>query len=68
MNSDPFESIETKIAYLEQANTELSDAVYRQQLQIAALQARIDALTQRFEAAQTSEPVRSLEDERPPHY
>jgi SlyX protein len=68
MNSEAIERIETKIAFLESANVELSDVVYRQQQEIRALRARVDALAQRIEAAQTAEPVRTLEEERPPHY
>lgn len=68
MNSDAIERIETKIAFLESANVELSDVVYRQQQEIAALRARLDALTQRIEAAQTPDTVRTAEEERPPHY
>ena len=68
MNSDAIERIETKIAFLESANVELSDVVYRQQLEMAALRARLDALAQRIEAAQTPETLRSPEEERPPHY
>jgi SlyX protein len=68
MTSDAIERIETKIAFLESANVELGDVVYRQQQQIAALRARLDALTQRLEAAQTADTPRSLEEERPPHY
>ena len=68
MNSDAIERIETKIAFLESANLELSDVVYRQQQEIRALRARVDALAQRLEAAQTPETPRTPEDERPPHY
>lgn len=68
MQSDPFEQIETKIAYLERANAELSDVVFRQHREIEALRARVNALVERFEAAQSSEPVRGPEEERPPHY
>jgi SlyX protein len=68
MTSDAIERIETKIAFLESANVELSDVVYRQQQEIAALRARLDALTQRLEAAHTPDTPRSLEEERPPHY
>jgi uncharacterized coiled-coil protein SlyX len=32
------------------------------------LRARLDALAQRIEAAQTPETVRTPEEERPPHY
>jgi SlyX protein len=68
MNSEAIEQIETKIAFLESANLELSDVIYRQQQEIRALRARLDALAQRFEAAQTPETARTLEEERPPHY
>jgi SlyX protein len=68
MTSDEIERIETKIAFLESANVELSDVVYRQQQEIAALNARLDALAQRLEVAQTPYIPRTAEDERPPHY
>jgi SlyX protein len=69
MNSDALERIETKIAFLESANVELGDVVYRQQQEIRALRARLEALAQRIEAAaQAPEPLRTPEDERPPHY
>jgi SlyX protein len=68
MTSDAIERIEIKIAFLESANVELSDVVYRQQQEIGALRARLDALAQRLEAAQSPETPRSPEEERPPHY
>ena len=68
MNSDAVERLETKIAFLESANVELSDVVYRQSQEIQSLRARLDALAQRVEAAQTPETVRTPEEERPPHY
>ena len=68
MNSDAIERLETKIAFLESANVELSDVVYRQSQEIQALRARFDALAQRLEAAQTPDAVRTPEEERPPHY
>jgi len=68
MNSDAIERLETKLAFLESANVELSDVVYKQSQEIQSLRARIDALAQRLEAAQTIDPVRTPEDERPPHY
>jgi uncharacterized coiled-coil protein SlyX len=67
MNSEAVERLETKIAFLESANVELSDVVYRQSQEIQSLRARIDALAQRVEAAQP-ETVRTPEEERPPHY
>ena len=54
MTSEEIERLETKIAFLESANVELSDVVYRQQQEIAALRARLDALAQRIDAAQTT--------------
>src|ERR1700737_1925068 len=68
MNSEAIERLETKIAFLESANVELSDVVYRQSQEIQLLRARLDALAQRDEAAQTLETVRTPEEERPPHY
>jgi SlyX protein len=68
MSTDAIEQIETKIAFLESANVELSDVVYRQQLEIEALRVRLDALGQRLEAAQQPDTPRSPEEERPPHY
>ena len=68
MNSEVIERLETKIAFLESANVELSDVVYRQSLEIQALRARLDALAQRVEAAQTPQAARTPEEERPPHY
>lgn len=68
MQASPLEQIETKIAFLERANAELSDVVFRQHREIEALRARIDALVDRFEEAQSTEPARGPEDERPPHY
>jgi uncharacterized coiled-coil protein SlyX len=68
MQASPLEQIETKIAFLERANAELSDVVFRQHREIEALRARINALVDRFEAAQSAEPARAPEEERPPHY
>ena len=68
MQANPLEQIETKIAFLERANAELSDVVFRQHREIEALRARINALIERFEAAQSAEPARTPEEERPPHY
>jgi uncharacterized coiled-coil protein SlyX len=68
MQANPLEQIETKIAFLERANAELSDVVFRQHREIEALRARINALVERFEAAQSAEPEPGLEHQRPPHY
>jgi SlyX protein len=62
------EQVETKIAYLEQAMADLSDVVFRQQREIQALEALIEQLRDRFEAAEAQDGPPSLEQERPPHY
>lgn len=66
--SSTLEQIETKIAYLERANAELSDVVYQQQREIEALKLRLTELAGRFSAAQEQPPVFTPEDEKPPHY
>ncbi|MEA3151416.1 MAG: SlyX protein [Gammaproteobacteria bacterium] len=68
MNDEAVEQIQTKIAFLERANTELSDVVFRQQQEIRALGARIKEVSERLESAQAEERPRLPEDERPPHY
>lgn len=66
--NDRLDDIETKIAFLEEANTQLSDVVYQQRQEIEALRARIAALVDRFESAQASPTAYTPEDEKPPHY
>jgi len=68
MNQEALEQIQTKIAFLERANADLSDVVFRQQLEIRALVARIEEVSERLAAAQSEERPRSADDERPPHY
>jgi SlyX protein len=68
MNEETVEQIQTKIAFLERANTDLSDVVFRQQQEIRALGARIKEVVERFETAYSEERTRAPEDERPPHY
>ena len=68
MNAEDVERLELKIAFLERANNELSDVVYRQHREIQALRARLDALAERFDAATTTDEQRTPEDERPPLY
>ena len=43
MTPETLEQIETKIAFLERANAELSDVVYRQKKEIDELRARLSA-------------------------
>ena len=61
------EQIEIKIAYLEQANAELSDVVYEQRKELESLRAQLSELLRRLDAAQTPT-THSPEDEKPPHY
>jgi SlyX protein len=68
MNDETVEQIQTKLSFLERANTELSDVVFRQQQEIRALGARIKEVSERLESAQAEERPRPPEDERPPHY
>ena len=68
MNEEALEQIQIKIAFLERANADLSDVVFRQQLEIRALGARIKEVSERPAAAQPEERPRSADDERPPHY
>jgi len=68
ITAQSMEQVETKIAYLEQAMADLSDVVFRQQRDIQALEARIEQLRDRLEAAQAPENAPSLEQEIPPHY
>lgn len=56
------------MAYLEQANTQLSDTVYRQQQEIDTLRVRLAALVGRLDTAQAQPTVYAPEDEKPPHY
>jgi SlyX protein len=68
MDQDILEQIQTKIAFLERANSDLSDVVFRQQLEIKALAARIKQVADRVESGLSEERQRAPEAERPPHY
>ncbi len=68
VNDETVEQIQTKIAFLERANADLSDVVFRQQQEIRALGLRIQEVGERLAAAQSDERPRPPDDERPPHY
>ena len=68
MNAEFIERIELKIAYLERANNDLSEVVYRQQQEIDALRAELAVLNGKMEAAMTEQTMYTAEQERPPHY
>ncbi len=61
------ELVETKIAFLEQATSELSEVVVRQQQEIRSLEAKVARLTDLLEALKEAPPA-SPENEKPPHY
>ena len=67
MDTDRIERIETRVAFQEQSIQELSDTVYRQEKQIAVLEAAVTMLRERVGelADAVPEPNR---DETPPHY
>jgi SlyX protein len=68
MDQDTVERLELKLAFLERANAELSDVVYRQHKELEALRAGLQALAEKLDSRQSVDPVRRPEDERPPHY
>lgn len=69
MSSEELERIELKIAFLERANNELSDVVYRQQQELTTLTEKVAALAEKLDSVKVDEQTAyTLEDERPPHY
>ncbi len=68
ISADFIERIELKIAYLERANNDLSEVVYRQQQELDGLRAELAVLNGKMEAAITEQTVYTLEQEKPPHY
>jgi uncharacterized coiled-coil protein SlyX len=68
MNDETLEQIQTKIAFLERTASELSDMVFRQHKEIQALEAKLQAVTDRLSGAQFDESPRRPDQERPPHY
>jgi SlyX protein len=66
--NERLDQIEVRIAFLEQANTQLSDTVYRQEQELNTLRAQIGALLQKLETAQSQLTAWTAEDEKPPHY
>ena len=66
MHDESLEQVQSKIAYLERAMSELSDVVFRQHREIQTLEMQLKAIRERFEGA--SSEARPAEQERPPHY
>jgi len=67
MHDEPLEQVQSKIAYLERAMSELSDLVFRQHREIQMLETQLKAVRERLGGAPTEE-ARPAEQERPPHY
>ena len=67
IDNDVVERIELRIAYLERANNDLSEVVYRQQQEIDALRAELAVLSGKLDSALTEQTVYTAEQERPPH-
>jgi SlyX protein len=68
MSDEALEQIQTKIAFLERANAELSDVVFRQHQEIQALGAQIKAICERLAESLDEERPAESPEERPPHY
>lgn len=62
------EQLEFKIAFLEEATAQLSDVVFEQRQQIAALREQLAGLLSRLEASQAQATTYTVEEEKPPHY
>lgn len=67
-HEDRLIELETRLAHQDQAMLKLSDEVYQQQKQIAALEACCRQLLERLEQFTMSERAASPPDEVPPHY
>jgi SlyX protein len=67
MHDESLEAVQSKIAYLERAMTELSDVVFRQHREIQSLEAQLKNIKERLEGLSTEE-TRPVTDEKPPHY
>jgi uncharacterized coiled-coil protein SlyX len=68
MNDETLEQIQTKIAFLERATSELSDVMFRQHREIQALEAKLNAVLDRLSGAQLDEVPGPPDQEKPPHY
>ncbi len=68
MDQDIVERLEMKLAFLESANAQLSDMIYRQHKELEALREDFRVLSEKLDARQAADPARRPEDEIPPHY
>jgi uncharacterized coiled-coil protein SlyX len=66
--NEAVERLELKIAYLERANVELSDELYRQRQLLDALVSRHADLLRRLDENTAAPASPDLLSEKPPHY
>jgi len=66
--NEVIERLEIKIAFLEAANVELSDAVYRQRKELDALHERLTHLVSRIDELTNRPGEWTAREEIPPHY
>lgn len=68
MQNERLEELELKLAYLERANQELGDVVYRQQQALDGLRERLERLADQLQAQAEHGSEYTAADEKPPHY
>jgi SlyX protein len=67
--AERIDELETRLAQQDQAIVELSDELYRQQRQIARLEAELRQIGERMKTVSAPEPGPGrADDEVPPHY
>ena len=63
------EELEVKVAFLEQAMSELSDEYYEQQKELNSLSGLVQGLLEKLTKIESEESgSETIVDERPPHY
>jgi len=62
------DELEVRLAHQDLSMSELSNEVYRQQQQIAQLEAAVRQLAARLESSEEARPAGYPEKEVPPHY
>jgi SlyX protein len=74
MDSDRLDTLEEKLAYIEASNAELSDEIFRQQQEIAALTKAHHEAMERLQSLEDAEAEAmsgqggSIAMDKPPHY
>lgn len=69
MSEERFQALEEKLAFIEMANVEMGDEIFRQQKEIEVLTKGHQMLLQRIETLQDTAGQDNEDDnERPPHY